>query len=354
VKAKKVLEEGRGLAARAIQSRPEEIVFTSGGTESNNLAISGVIEKRASEGVSYEKIHIITSVIEHSSVLECLRYWEKKGVTMTYIGVNEDGIVSTAEIEKAITSDTVLVSIMYANNEIGVIEPISEIGQMIREYRKQKEIIYPLFHTDACQAPLFLSLFRESLRTDLISLDGHKIYGPKGVGILFVKNGVKILPMLFGGGQENGLRPTTENISGIVGMSVALTEAVRNREIFSKKMQILRDLLILKITSEFPEAIFNGSLKYRLPNNLNISFPWIQNAEFAVLWLDARGIACSTKSSCLKGEEESYVVRSLDPQDKWRARTTLRFTFGARTRRNDILRIVRTLKKLKEFLSIAK
>lgn len=243
---------------------------------------------------------------------------------------------------------------MYANNEIGTIEPISEIGQMIRKYRKERGTVYPLFHTDACQAPLFLSLFRESLRTDLISLDGHKIYGPKGIGILFVKNGVKISPIFFGGEQENGIRPTTENISGIMGISIALENSVKNREVFSKKMEIFRDALISKITGEFPEAIINGSLKHRLPNNVNVSFPWIQNAEFAVLWLDAHGIACSTKSSCLKGEEESYVVRSLDSQNQWRARATLRFTFGAKTSKSDILSILKTLKKLKEFLLLAR
>ena len=197
VEAKEILEEARALCARAIESRVEEIFFTSGGTESNNLAIDGVIEERREEGIPYEKIHIVTTPIEHSSVLECLRQYEKKGVKVSFAAVNEKGIVSADSIASLITSETVLVSVMYANNEIGTIQPIHEIGEMIRVLRKKNESYYPIFHTDACQTPLFLSLHRENLRSDLMSIDGHKIYGPRGVGILFVRNGVKIKPILF-------------------------------------------------------------------------------------------------------------------------------------------------------------
>ncbi len=235
---------------------------------------------------------------------------------------------------------------MYANNEIGTIQPIHEIGETIKVAKKEN--IYPLFHVDACQVPLFLSLHRENLRVDLMSLDGHKIYGPRGVGILFVKNGVTIRPLLFGGGQERGLRPTTENISGIASMAYALTAAVKNHEAFSAKMKLLRDYFVLEIEKRFPEAIVNGSRDRRLPNNANFSFLWITDAEFAVIWLSENGIACSTKSSCLEGEDESYVVKTLDPHHPLRAKTALRFSFGVGNGRRDIIRIVEALEKLRE------
>jgi len=349
VEAMTVLETARALCARAVESRLEEIYFTSGGTESNNLAIAGVIEARRAEGVSYEKIHIVTTPIEHSSVLECVREYEKRGVRVSFADVNKEGIVSVDSIKKNINADTVLVSVMYANNEIGTVQPIHEIGEMIREMKKEKGS-YPFFHTDACQAPLFLSLHRENLRADIMSLDGHKIYGPRGVGILFVKSGVKITPILFGGGQEKGLRSTTENISGIAGMAAALSAAAAGRERYSLRMKLLRELFILEVEKRFPEALLNGSREKRLPNNANFSFPWITDAEFAVLYLDAKGIACSTKSSCLKGEERSYIVSALEPGNKWRSKSTLRFTFGVKNTRRDIIKIVETLEKMKETL----
>jgi cysteine desulfurase len=353
VEAKKMLEEARALCARAIESRPEEIIFTSGGTESNNLAIAGVIEERHEEGVAYEKIHIITTPIEHASVLECVRTYERRGVKISFADVNADGIVSVDSIAKLVRPDTALVSVMYANNEIGTIQPIHEIGEMLRKMRKDKGSA-PLFHSDACQAPLYLSLNRETLRIDLMSLDAHKIGGPRGVGILFIKNGVKISPFLSGGGQEKSLRPTTENISGIAGMAAALGNAAKDRERFSARVKLLRDYFVIETEKHFPEALMNGSADRRLPNNANFSFPWIEDAEFAVLWLDARGIAVSTKSSCLAGEEESYVVRALGSVDPWRAKSALRFTFGAGNTRRDIVRIVKMLENLKKSVTIAK
>ena len=349
VEAKKVLEEARAAAARAIESRPEEIFFTSGGTESNNLAIAGVIEAKRKQGIPYEKIHVITTPIEHSSVLECIREYEKRGVKVDFAEISSEGIVSVESIKRKINPDTVLVSVQYANNEIGTIQPIHEIGEMIRVYKKEKGT-GPIFHSDACQAPLFLSLHRENLRVDLLSLDGHKIYGPRGVGILFIKNGTKIEPILFGGGQEKGLRSTTENISGIVGMAAALRQAQGKRLDFSARMKLLRDFFISEVEKNFPEAILNGSREKRLPNNANFSFPWISDAEFAVISLDAHGIACSTKSSCLAGAEESYVVRALDSKNPWRAKSTLRFTFGIKNSRYDMIKIVKMLKKLKDNL----
>ncbi len=350
VEAKKILEEARAQNARALEVRKEEIYFTSGGTESNNLAIAGAIEACHAEDVPYEKIHIITTPVEHSSVLECIREYQRRGVKIDFAEVNSEGIVSVESIRRKINQDTVLVSVMYANNEIGTIQPIHEIGEMIRAMKKEKGMA-PLFHVDACQAPMFLSMVRENLRADLITLDGHKIYGPRGVGILFVKNGTKVSPILFGGGQERGLRPTTENLSGISGMAAALRSAAKGFSKFSARMKLLRNLFILEVEKHFPEAVLNGSPEKRLPNNANFSFPWIKDAEFAVISLDALGIACSTKSSCLSGEEESYVVKALEPGNSWRAKTTLRFTFGAKNTKRDIIKIVKAIRKLKEIFA---
>ncbi len=350
LEAKRILEVARVEIASALEVRKEEIYFTSGGTASNNLAIAGTIEARHAQGIPYDKIHVITTPIEHSSILECVREYQRRGVKVDFAEVNSEGIVSVESIKRKINSDTVLVSVMYANNEIGTIQPIHEIGEMIRATKKEKGST-PIFHVDACQAPLFLSLVRENMRADLISLDGHKIYGPRGVGILFVKNGTKIRPILFGGGQEKGLRPTTENLSGIAGMACALSAAVKNREKFSARMKLLRDYFILETERRFPEAVLNGSREKRLQNNANFSFPWITDAEFAVISLDALGIACSTKSSCLIGEEESYVVKTLEPMNPWRAKTTLRFTFGAQNTKRDILIVVKNLEKLKQTLT---
>jgi len=333
--AKKAIDKARAKVARALEAHSDEIIFTSGGTEANNLAIFGSVHQ--------ERFlpHIITTNIEHSSVLEPLRELARRGeIEVSYISVEPDGIVKPEKIISAIRSNTVLISVQYANNEIGTIQPIAKIGKALRELKHR-----PLFHVDACQAPLYLNCLVNALGVDLFSLDAHKIYGPKGVGCLYVRRGVNLTPILYGGGQEREMRSTTENVSGIVGFGEAISIAVSSRERESARVFVLRDILYTKVLL-IKKIIVNGSIKKdeRLPNNLNISLPGI-DTEMLVLKLDAEGIAVSTKSSCLKDERESYVVKSLN-NSQLQANSTLRFTLGKYNTKKDIEYTAKTLLKL--------
>ena len=345
VEAKKVLASSRIKVAGCIESRAEEIVFTSGGTESNNLAIFGVVASVAGS----VKPHIVTTNIEHTSVLEPLRQLEKNGkAVVTYVPVEEDGTVKPEKIISAIRPSTVLVSVQYANNEIGTVQPIRKIGKALSDFCNQglstfnfkpstMKNRFPIFHVDACQAPLYLRCLVNALGVDLMTLDGHKMYGPKGVGILYVRRNTPISPTLLGGGQESGLRSTTENIPLIVGFSEALRLATMDREKESKRIAGLRDNLYSNVLQNIGIKIdVNGSMKEneRLPNNLNISLSGV-DTEFLTLKLDVAGIAVSTMSSCLKGAKESYVVQALGGGKK-RAGSTLRFTLGESTTKKDI------------------
>ena len=380
VVAKRALLSLRAKVARSLQCREAEVVFTSGGTESNNLAIFGAVPrfnlgsaKRLNLGTG-EKIHIVTTNIEHSSVLEPIRELERRGAAVTYVAVGENGIVDPKEIAKALRPETALVSVAYANNEIGTVQPIREISRVIKNYgselriknyesRKEqgpkihnsKFIIHnsrsgkpfrPVFHCDASQAPLYLNCSLDYLGADLVTLDGHKMYGPKGVGALIVKRGTPLTPVFFGGGQEGGLRPGTENIPAIVGFAEALALAVRGREKESARLTKLREYLysLIRTNKRMGEVILNGDEKKRLPNNVNIFLLGV-DTEFSVIQLDRHGIAVSTKSSCLRDEEESYVVKALggDPR---RAKSSLRISLGHGTTKKDIDFFIQTLQNL--------
>ncbi len=364
VVAKKALDAARATVARALEAHPDEIIFTSGGTESNNLAIFGAVESVCRSltptrpvGVKLlqkPRLHIITTNIEHSSVLEPLRALEKRGVEVSYVPVETNGIVKTEKILAAIRPNTVLVSVMYANNEIGTIQPIAKIGKAIRELRGEahkKNLVrvgapFPLFHTDACQTPLYLNCLVNALGVDLLTLDGHKIYGPKGVGALYVRRGTTLAPQLLGGGQERGLRSTTENISSIVGFAEALRLATTERKTESLRLKELRDKFYADVLENIrtTRIILNGDRENRLPNNLNISLPKV-DTEMLVLKLDAAGIACSTKSSCLKDEKRSYVIAALGGDEK-RAESSLRFTLGHTTTAHDLARVAKILSRI--------
>ena len=324
VKAKKMLEIARRKTAAFFGARPEEIIFTSGGTESNNLAIFGAI------GVGG---HAITTTIEHSSVLECFRELEKRGVKVDYLPVNKDGILELKTLEKFLRPKTALVSIGYANGEIGAVQPIREISKILSDS--------VIFHTDASQAPLYLNCEKETLGADLITVDGHKIYGPLGVGALFVRRGIKLKPLMFGGGQENGLRPGTENLPAITGLAEALESAKKNREKESKRLAALRNFFIAEIKKKIPEAILNSSVVAGLPNIVNFFFP-SKEAEFLALQLDAAGIAVATKSACLKNERESYVIKALS-SDSRRATSAIRFSLGKDTKKTDLAYTIKVL-----------
>jgi cysteine desulfurase len=353
VKAKKILEAARVSFAKNIGVRPEEVYFTSGGTEANATIIQGVLRTRLEKGI--KDVHVVSSSIEHSSILETLKIFEKHGVKVTYVDPQADGVVRVEDMLAAITPATVLVTCMYANNEVGTIQPVSKIGAGIRKIRAEKlgktglsqeEANFPVFHSDASQAPLWLSCEMEGLRADAITLDAHKMQGPKGVGALVVRRHVSFEPLMVGGGQERGMRPTTESVELVAGISEALSIAQEGRGPRAARAAAIRDYFFDLLSREIPDAIINGSLDRRLPNNVNISLPNITDPEFAVLTLDKMGIACSTKSSCLKGEEDSYVIKAMAAKPAWRSRNTLRFSLAPNATQSDVHIIVGALKKL--------
>lgn len=340
--AKDMLDNAKKRIAKVLNADKQGIVFTSGGTESNNLALLGVFEKSKNK---FSKPHFISSVIEHPSILEVLKEIERRGGEVTLLPVGETGIVNPKDVLSAIKPSTVLVSIMYANNEIGTIQPIREIAKLTKDYRNKSETEYPYLHTDASQAGLYLPLNIMEAGVHMMTLDGIKMYGPRGTGILYVRSDVDIIPVLFGGGQENGIRSGTENLTNAVGFATALEIADSLRERESKRLQEIRDYGISLIKSSFPSAHLNGSEKYRLPNNINFCFPKL-SAEFAVIALDLKGISASYSSSCrtLKEDSSSYVVESLG--DVSCGESSLRFTLGRETKKKDMDILLNALKQI--------
>jgi len=340
---KTAIEKAREEIALDINGRPGEIIFTASGTESNNLALFGIFNFFKKDKFVP---HIVTSVIEHPAILEVCKEIEKLGGEVTYLPVDSQGFVLISDIKKSLRKNTVLVSIMYANNEIGTIQPIREIAKTVRAFRKSSSNIYPYFHTDASQAANYLNLNVAELGVDMMTLDGGKIYGPRGVGVLFFKKGVSLAPVLHGGGQEGGLRSGTENISGIIGFAKALGLAVSEREKESARLIALRNYFISSVLEKIPNSSLNGSLEDRLPNNINICIPNI-SGEFAVIKLDSLGVACSSSSSCRAISENSfsYVVEALNNNRKC-AESSLRFTLGRNTKKADVGKVVNLLPRL--------
>ncbi|MEK7213284.1 MAG: cysteine desulfurase family protein [Patescibacteria group bacterium] len=329
--ANQTLLESRKIIAGLIHAQPGNIIFTGGGTESDNLAIYGIARAHEQKGK-----HIISIGIEHHAVLHPLEDLKKAGLPagrqgfeITYIKVDKNGLVNPAEVAKAIRPDTVLITIMYANNEIGVVEPIAEIGREILKYRKTHNTTYPYFHTDACQAAGYLDLDVEKLHVDLMTVNGSKIYGPKGVGFLYLRNGVKIKPIILGGGQERNLRSGTENVAGIVGLAKAFELAQKNRVKESDRVQKLAQYLWQQIEAKIPKIKLNGPEigEGRLPNNLNVTFMDVEG-EALLLYLDEYGIMCSTGSACTSESlEPSHVLRALGLPYEY-AHGSLRFSLG--------------------------
>ena len=331
---KAAIEEARKKAAGLIGAGQEEIIFTSGGTESDNLALKGV----AFAGKD-KKSHIITSGIEHHAVLEPCRYLERKhGFQVSYLKVDGDGLVDPDDVTKAITGKTALISIMHANNETGTIEPIAEIGKIAQE----REVY---FHTDSVQTTGHLSIDVDSLNVDLLSASAHKLYGPKGVGILYVRKGTRILPLMHGGEQEKGRRASTHNVPGIVGLGKAVDLASENMGEEMDKLTGLRDKLIKGIQGRIDHTRLNGHPTERLPNNVNISIEYIEG-ESMVLNLDMEGIACSTGSACTSSSlKPSHVLTAmgLSPET---AHGSLRFTLGKDTKEEDIEYVLEVLPRV--------
>ena len=343
VVARRAVEEARGRVATALQVRPEFVTFVSGGTESNNLAILGTVEALASEGRSFAEMEVVTTEIEHPSVTNTMKALEAKGVKVHYAPVDTEGSVKLDSLRALLNEKTVLFSVAYANSEIGTVQKLHAIKKALTEVEK-KFGTKIFFHVDAAQAPLWLSCKFDTTYADLLSLDVGKCNGPKGVGVLIQNNRTRLTPTLFGGGQENGLRPGTENTAGIIGASIALQLAQKDFKTRSKKVVEVRDAGIAHLFKEIPQAILNGAEgDTRLANNINISIPGL-DTEFATIVLDKHGFAVSTKSACAgAGGGESIVVKAISG-DPARASSTLRISLSSETTLQNIKDLTKVLK----------
>ena len=298
-KSKEALDESREYIAGTLGAKTNEIYFTAGGSESDNWAIKATADAYAQKGK-----HIITSAIEHHAVLHTCGYLEKHGYEVTYVGVDENGVIKLDELKAAIRPDTILISVMFANNEIGTIQPIKEIGEIAKEH----DI---LFHTDAVQAYAQVPINVDEMHIDMLSASGHKLNGPKGIGFLYIRKGIKIRSFVHGGQQERGRRAGTENIPGIVGLAAAAKRSFSMLEEKMKKEIELRDYLISRIEAEIPYCRLNGDRKKRLPNNVNFSFQFIEGESMLIL-LDSKGIAASSGSACTSGSlDPSHVLLAI-------------------------------------------
>ena len=325
VKIRKKIEETRELIAECIHAEPDEIYFTSGGTESDNWILN-----------SYAKKHIVTSTVEHHAILNTCHALERKGCKITYLPVNHHGRVLLSDVKKALKEPVNLISVMYANNEIGTIQPIQEIGKIAEKYRVP-------FHTDAVQACGHVPIDVKQLRISAMSASAHKFNGPKGIGFLYVKQGMKIRPLLYGGGQEKGIRAGTENTAGIIGMGMALKIACDSMEQRRCREQYLRDYLIRRIVQEIPDVYINGHMLYRLSNNVNVSFRFVNGSSLLVL-LDSEDICVSSGSACNSAHEgPSHVISALQVPEEYQ-NGVIRMTLGAENTIEELDRVVDILK----------
>ncbi len=343
VSARNELDTARAHVATTIGAHADEVVFVASGTEANNLAIQGTLRPLLKK---YGELHAVTSAIEHQSVLEPLMSLEDEGLYLTILPVDSDGRVSSEALKEAITDETVFVSIQMVNSEVGVIEPIRDLAKEVRHKRLARTAEVPLyFHVDASQSPLWLPLAVEKLGVDMLTLDGQKILGPKGIGVLYVRRGTELEAIIHGGGQERGLRGGTENLPLIGAFAVALAEAQKGVGARVKAVADVRDFLWQTIHKYIPEAILNGpavSGPARVANNLHISIPNL-DGEMAIIALAAEGIAASTRSACSVGDEEpSHVMRAIGVPEKL-LKTGIRITLLPDVTKKDALRIAHTL-----------
>ena len=334
---KKAIDDAREKVANSLGAQPKEIFFTSGGTEADNWALEGVAFANMAKGK-----HIITSNIEHHAILHTCKFLEKQGFEITYVPVDKYGIVHVEDIDKAIRPDTILISIMFANNEIGTIQPIKEIGALAK-----KKGIY--FHTDAVQAIGNVHIDVKDMNIDLLSLSAHKFYGPKGVGVLYIRDGVRINSFMNGGAQERGRRASTENVASIVGLGKAIEIANNNIDEYNLKLTKLRDKAIKEILKQIPYSRLNGDQVQRLPGNVNISFEFIEG-ESILLMLDMKGICASSGSACTSGSlDPSHVLLAIGLPHEI-AHGSLRLTFGEENTDSDLNYLLETLPPIIEKL----
>lgn len=335
--AKRALEEARIRTATAIGAITKEIYFTGCGSESDNLAIKGVAYANCNKGN-----HIITTKIEHPAVLNTCKALEKEGFNITYLDVDEDGLISLQDLESAINDKTILISIMFANNEIGTIEPIKEIGIIAKKHNV-------IFHTDAVQAVGNVKIDVKEMNIDLLSMSAHKFYGPKGVGALYIKEGIQCRKLQDGGHQEKDKRAGTENVAGIVGLGKAIDLAYRNLENYNKKLNELREYFITQIEKRVPYTKINGHRTKRLAGNVNISFRFVEG-DVLLLKLDERGICASAGSACSSGSSSpSHVLLAIGLQEEF-AQGSLRITFGEENTKEDVDYLIESLVQIVEEL----
>lgn len=350
-KSRAIIEKSRQNIANILGVEKDEIIFTASGTESDNLAILGIARANREYGN-----HILISAIEHKAVLESAKQLEKEGFDVEYIPVDKFGMIDVEDVLSRIKDMTILISVMYANNEIGTIEPISKIGKFLKEVRSKKQearrgegslrepsptthyqlptTIFPIFHSDACQATGYLPLDIKSLGVDALTLNGSKIYGPKGIGILYKNKNVKIEPIIFGGGQERGLRSGTENLPAIVGFDFALSRVEKRREKEFERLTEIRNYFIEELQKNIPDLVLNGHPTSRLPNNIHISIPMVEG-ESMLLMLDEFGIQASTGSACSASDLQVSHVLTAIKQDVSLMHGSLRFSLGEETTKED-------------------
>ncbi len=339
--ARLAVEKARQQVADFLGCSAEEVYFISSTSESDNWVISGVVEKARAQGL--KQPHIITSAFEHKAILEPVRALAKNGLAeITFLPVNREGLVEAKDLRKAIKKNTVLVSVMYANSEIGTIQPIREIGQIIKKIngKRQQPII---FHTDAVQAVNYLNCRVDYLEVNCLSFSGHKIYGPKGVGVLYIRKGTAISPLIRGGGHERGMRSGTENVPGIVGLGEAVKlVAGKQKQGETVKIKKLRNKLITGVLKDIPDAQLNGSFKERLPNNAHFSFKGVEG-ESIIVGLSQKGIMAATGSACASHSlKPSHVLLALGLSSE-QAHASVRFTLGRRTTSQDIDYVLKVL-----------
>ena len=344
VNARQAVDEARGNVARTLEIKPQGVLFTGSGTESNNLAIIGHIKYLNSQELKYEDMEVVTTKIEHPSILEAVEELKKLGVKIEYVEVDYQGLITVPAIEKVLTTKTVLVTFAYANSEVGTVQPVLRLVRSIRKFEKEIGRTI-MIHLDAAQAPLWLTCAFKQLGVDTMALDAGKCNGPKGVGILAMPKAVGLSPILFGGGQEGGLRAGTENTVGIVGMAKALELAQSKYVERALHVSNLRDEAIKLLKEAVPSVEINGADgENRLANNINFSILNL-DTEYAVIYLDSHGVACSTKSACAgAGGGESVVVKTITA-DTTRARSTIRFSLSEQTTIEDMKYAIECLVK---------
>ena len=331
--SKKAMDHARQTIADSLGAKPEEIYFTAGGSESDNWALKATAEAYASKGK-----HIITTKIEHHAILHTCEYLEKRGFEITYLNVDRDGLISLDELKAAIRPDTILISVMFANNEIGTIEPIAEIGEIAKEHGV-------LFHTDAVQAYAQVPIHVDEMHIDMLSASGHKLNGPKGIGFLYIRKGVKIRSFVHGGAQERSRRAGTENIPGIVGLGAAVERAMRIMDSKTRKEIELRDYLIGRLENEIPHCWLNGHRTKRLPNNINFSFLFIEG-ESMLIMLDMKGICASRGSACTSGSlDPSHVLLAIGLKHE-EAHGSLRLTLSEDSTKEEMDIVAEEVKKI--------